>query len=620
MRTLLFLVVFSILLSLLSRNSAEARWATEEDATAVVNLVKWDYLVRKDGSFQITVEREVEILKEAARTERGLTRLDYDAALATIEILKAETVNGDKHIPVEAGDIEIKPLASSGPGFNVTNQVTIAYPDVNIGSKLYLKYIKNFKSSMVPGMFWEHMILSEEWIKKLEATVESELPLFTEFHDPDHYLATTVKPKKVTFKLRKPYYRRILQEDYPLFEPKSYIWIALTTVKSWKEIPAPTVNAYEAELARALPPKFNEILTQARKEKSDIDRMNRVTSLLADRVRYVGDWRAVDSGFHPRNLELIAKSGYGDCKDFSVTTGAILRQLGFETHAAWIWRGRHATFSPLKAAAFDVNHAIVWAKKDGKEYWIDPTNLTSYAQGIYADIAERPAIVLDPTGPYEKDTPARSAEEGRVRIIGDLDVSKNDAIKAKGTLALLGSAAVAWAGSGLSATKQSLDHSLIRWVANGDNLVSWDVGRYDLTARTVRDFTVDYKTEEVWRPVRTTAGIGYLVPAPFYTGYFRFRREQRVSGARFDDPLAIQRTLRLRGRAARLDKDIRCEGNSEYAAFARQVHREDDAIVIEDEIVLKKPGISNDVIRSKAFGDFQNQILSCLQESVIIFE
>ena len=64
-------------------------------------------------------------------------------------------------------------------------------------------------------------------------------------------------------------------------------------------------------------------MRRAREKKTDVEQLNAVTSGVAESIRYVGDWRLVKGAFNPRPLATIARSGYGDCKDFTVTAGAI---------------------------------------------------------------------------------------------------------------------------------------------------------------------------------------------------------------------------------------------------------------------------------------------------------
>ena len=42
------------------------------------------------------------------------------------------------------------------------------------------------------------------------------------------------------------------------------------------------------------------------------------------------DRRSISGNVFPRDLNEVAKTQYGDCKDFSFVTGAILKKLGYK--------------------------------------------------------------------------------------------------------------------------------------------------------------------------------------------------------------------------------------------------------------------------------------------------
>ena len=130
-----------------------------------------------------------------------------------------------------------------------------------------------------------------------------------------------------------------------------------------------------------------------------IEKLNTVTSLLAENINYLGDWRPISGLYVPRDLEAIANTKLADCKDFSAATAAILRKLGMEAHISWVKRGLGAFESPTPLPTMtEFNHAIVRAVTSGRTYWVDPTNFSSFAQGIFPDIADKRTLTLDPAG------------------------------------------------------------------------------------------------------------------------------------------------------------------------------------------------------------------------------
>jgi transglutaminase-like putative cysteine protease len=614
---------FLFALLFLTSLSVSGRWADPSEAASAVNFERNDYQVRKNGSYKVLVERQIEILKDKARVDLGLMRLNYDAHNSSLKVLEAKTINGERSVPVLKKHIETKPLASSGPGFDVTNQVTIAFPDVSVGSKLYVKYEREVKSPFVPNTFWVHETYGwKEWIQDLRVTLQSEVPLFAQSHDPEKILTIekSVDGKRIAMRMKKPIFKMVVEEDNVSPDPNVLPWFAVSTMKDWTQVPPSTVQAYEQAIHSALPARFLPILERARTVANETDQINTVTSMLADQVRYVGDWVPTKGAFHPRKLETIAQTGFGDCKDFSVSTAAILEKLGYEVHGAWISRGRELVFSPLELPTLDFNHAIVYAKKGDREFWIDPTNFTSFAQGIFPDIADRRVLVLDPKKPELKRTPPLQATQSGLEVSTALKFRPDSLIDGSGEVKLQGTAMLSVTGWQMTYSKQQMDYMLISWLTNVGKILSWKFDDYSLNSRVVSDFKTPYSYQEQWRPIQTSAGTGYLIPAPPDSNYFQFKRDQRVSGIQLPDPIRWRRSFTFSGKSSLLKSPIECSDKSEWIDFSRRIQKTAAGVEFSEEIVLKKSVIPASAIQTKEFGRLHDSLTSCLQQAVIVFE
>ncbi|MGZ3797301.1 MAG: DUF3857 domain-containing protein [Pseudobdellovibrionaceae bacterium] len=597
------------------------RWADINEAPYAYNFIKCHVEVKKDGTRVTTVESQIEILKDSARVEKGLARLNYNESSGSFKILVAKTINPEKTLIVSKKNIELKPLASAGQGFDTKSQATIAFPDVKVGSKLYLKYEERVQHPWVPGFFdFIDRIGWHEYVQSFEYSFNSEVPLYYEIHDPEKSIETLAKGNSVVFKSKAPIYRELKEEENALISGDSLTWIGVTKAKSWKDFPKNTIQKYETEINSYLPAKFENILKEAQTKNNNIDQINAVTSALVEKIRYVGDWRLIKGAFHPRSLSSISESGYGDCKDFTVSTGAILKKMGYEVHAAWVSRGENIFFAPLHLAVLSINHAIVYARKDGHEYWIDPTNINSFAQGVRKDIENRSAIVLFPEGAQELHTPALNLSQSEVHVSLQLDFSSKDSIKGQGEFNLKGRAAEPMAGAELSSDKKNLDYILIKWATNDPNLLSWKAGDYELKSRAVKDFGTSFEFKKAWNPILTSAGQGYSIPTPSYIHEFQNRRDQRVSSLNITSPFQAHHEYHIKGRKVRLVKDIECQGSSEWADYHRRLYKESNEAVLKDDFALKVKTISAAAMATKEYGDFQEKLLSCMQEAVMIFE
>lgn len=604
-------------------NSALARWAAPEEATYAVNFDRSRYEINADGSYSLTSERQIEILKDKARTDLGLLRLTFDAHSSTLDLEEAKTINPKKTTQVRKEHIEIKPLASSGPGFDEKRQVTIAFPDVAVGSKLYYRYRRKIRKPSIPDFFSKNFALGwNELVQNFELTYASERPLYVQVNDPDESLEVIREQdgKLVKLRLKKPIFRRVMEEDDISIEPKSLLWIAVSTIGSWDEFPLKIPEIYETYIKSELPPKLEKIRQKAALHSDPVKQINTVTSQLAGLIHYVGDWVPVEGLFQPRPLPLVLETAFGDCKDFTSLTAIILDKLGFETHAAWILRGTNWLASPITIPALHLNHAIVWARKKGRTFWVDPTNTTSFAQGIYEDISARQALVLKPGDIRRERTPALDPSQSAIKLSFQHRFRKSSHIKTEGKFSLLGRAAQGMTAKGLSYEKSQLDFSLLRWLSNPNKLSDWKFSEYDLRSRVVSDLDASFSYRERWNPVTTSAGKGYLVGRIPYMDDFQFEREKRVSGIYFRDPKSWKRETSFLGKSVLLRTKGNCKIRSRWLDFQRSFRKRKGRVTLVEELKVKQARVPLTDIQSPAFAHLQEEVANCAQTAVVVFQ
>ena len=278
------------------------------------------------------------------------------------ELVKAETINGQLATPVPNDMIEDQPSAGDTTAFDRQNQVKVAFPRVGIGSKVHLAYaMKNFKVAF-PGTFAERLSFGAEGYERGSvSTFDSELPLYYAVTDPTKSLEVTSSERNghyfVEIKLTKPIYTAVLDEpqsyhgDLPLTE------VVVSTAKTYAPFAMAVMKDYEAVLGAPLPPPYERILTKAKAAKTLEGKINVVVSGLQEELRYMGDWRTVAGEMVPRPLTQASESRFGDCKDFSAATVALLRRLGVVAHVAWVERQDVAMPLPKLPLLFS-NHAI----------------------------------------------------------------------------------------------------------------------------------------------------------------------------------------------------------------------------------------------------------------------
>ncbi|PWU13430.1 MAG: hypothetical protein C5B49_14770 [Bdellovibrio sp.] len=608
----------ALLLGLLSGfSNTWARWQRPDEAEYAVDFENVKVTVHKDATFNLETEVSLEILKDVARAKFGLTRLSYNSRSSSFKVLEAKTINGDRVLPVRSEHIENKPLASSGPGFDEIRQVTIAFPEVNVGSKLYMRFTREVTKTSIPGFFsWSSSFGLNEYVKNSTLQVDSDMPLNWEVFDPEKYLQVEAQGKGVKARLLRPIYRQVTEEENVKTDTRAMPWLGITSLAKWSEFPKQTLDVYEQRLSSPLPEKYQQIVQQAKSKNRDVDVINEVISRLEEAIRYVGDWVPVEGAIHPRPLATVAETGFGDCKDFATGAAAMLRKLGFDAHAAFVRRDRNDTTVPLRVPFFNFNHTIVYAEKGGKTYWLDPTNTTSFAQGLYEDIANREALVLLDS-PVLKMIPPITDAMGSVKINAQVDIHSPRSVELHGSISLLGHAMVPFTGLALSYSKASIDYDLLYFVSVPGRVDAFHFDDFDLSSRIVRDLTTSFTVTEKWLPVPTSAGTGYLVSPPRPIETFVFRREDRQSSLYLGPPRTVERELVFR-KVGRLDHKVQCEGHSEWIDFRREFRKRGSDIVLTEKITLKKDRVDIDEIRKEAFQKLQDSLNLCQQPAILV--
>src|SRR3954463_13221970 len=84
---------------------AHARWATPDDAEWATESLVHDVEVETDGTYKMTTESTVRILRDGARAMSNY-RLSYNSQAAKLKVLDAETINPDGRYKVDREFIE----------------------------------------------------------------------------------------------------------------------------------------------------------------------------------------------------------------------------------------------------------------------------------------------------------------------------------------------------------------------------------------------------------------------------------------------------------------------------------------------------------------------------------
>lgn len=513
--------------------SAQAKWATYEDAVIKASFTQ-ETNVNKDGTERDATTIQFEILKEPGRNIAANYTLQYNGTSAKIKILEAKTIYKGKEYKLNKDLIEDKPLASTPGGFDQKRQILLAFPKAEIGAKIVLKYIKTTAEVPLDKFYASVYSFGDQMLmEKAQVKVHSQIPLHLRVNDPEKVLRITKDADdnfhNIEITLTKPLYKEAINEPSANVVNNKYLtWVSVSSLTKWEDLALRLAPHYAKIFTQTLPPDFIKIADIAAQKKNEVDQINTVTSLLNDKIQYMGDWRTIKGHFIPRDLDKTSKTQLGDCKDFAASTAAILTRLGFKAQIAIVRRGVREFYldSLPDGAAF--NHAFVKVtNKLGKIYWIDPTNFQSMADGIFPDVANKMALIIDPKQPGYERVASINPEHAQIIFARQIEIVNDGKIIVNGNFTLKNESAYSITGAALQISEANIKDILFNQLSSAtlEEKNKKNLQLPDLKSRIVKDVSFNYTFEQENAILKTNLGLAMNLTYDSLASFFNVAQD-----------------------------------------------------------------------------------------------
>lgn len=618
------LSLISLLIGLIP--SAEARWATPEDSDIMTESYNRSLQINQDGTYVETTDLTLVATKESGKDRLVSFPLVYNANSSKLVVLEAKTIYNGVEYPVDLKHIEDKPLASSPQGFDQNRQLLVAFPEVVLNAKIFLKYQTTVKEVPVPGFFSTQFVFgADSYWQKSKIHVSSALPFFVDVNDPEKVLKITEKQGKKQYEmdidLIKPIIKIAIDEQHIYFSGKPLPWVTISTLKEWPRLGSMLVKQYEDVIHQKLPPLFETIAIEAEKKPTLVEKINTITSRLAESITYMGDWRTIKGAYVPRPLEEIVKTKIGDCKDFSAATVAILRRIGIKSNAALVHRGEPNASPNHLPDLQRFNHAFVYIEDNNKVLWVDPTNFSSYAGGMYPDVADREALVLNAEASKLLHTQALDPKNSVMTISEKISMPKEepDIAKIDGDLSVSGIFALGITGADLKTSKEVINQAIISTIANPSRVIDWHVSDYNLSSRIVSDVNIKFDLAEKHTRLKTTAGNAFLLPASNIATILLTKTKDRVSDLAFNEPATYHNNVLL-PQTSLVGSGASCRVDSPWIQGTRKISNTPEGIQVTEDLVIKKNRILNSELKSDEYTKLQGEVFSCFGDTALVYK
>lgn len=360
--------------------------------------------VLQDGTTETVMESRLTCLKTTGESLKEQI-IFFNPETQKCDIVEAFTIfKGKKY----KADVEKKPVASSGQGFDQLYQIRIIFAHFEVGATRHLKIKKHIHKPLLKNHYYDDFFPSSDRIlwKNYQINLNSRIKLHVIIKDHHGYFNIEKDHYHLSITLKKKFYPKLLAAHACHYvDPKRVPLVCVSTLSSFDELAnffAPTYNdALNQDLKKL--PLLSDIYNKAKDMIKPVDQLNFITSTIFKHIHYFGDWRSQKGQFFPRPFEVINDKMLADYKEFAVMAGAILKKLGYIVHVTLVnctdcfYENKNVLPSP---ALF--NHAILKVQdKFGKIYWIDPTNQVSMSDITFPDISGRHGLVLGAKSPYQ---------------------------------------------------------------------------------------------------------------------------------------------------------------------------------------------------------------------------
>ena len=620
-------LIWCMLVLIIISASVQAKWAGIENAIIKTSFDQ-NINVNKDGTIKETVTEQSEILKEPGRDFAANYTLQYNGSSEKIKILEAKTIYKGKEYKLDKNLIEDKPLASSPGGFDQKRQILLAFPKAEIGAKIFLKYDKIITEVPLDKFYANTLIFGDRWFMyKAHIKLHSQIPLHILVNDPEKVLSIA-KDKDDNFHnmeitLTKPLYKKAINEpEFNIVNNKYLTWVSVSSLTKWEDLATRFGQLYTKVFTQTLPQDFIKIADLAAQRKDEVEQINTVTSLLNDKVQYMGDWRTIRGGIIPRDLDKISKTQLGDCKDFAASTAAILTKLGYKAQVALVRRGIRSFYPDSLPDGAAFNHAFVKVtNKQGKVLWIDPTNFQSMADGIFPDIAGKMALVLDTKQPsYEKvaNIDPQHAQNISTRQI---DIINDSKIIESGSVTLKNEKAYSLAGATLQTSEATIKDFIYNFLSHSrlEEKNKKNLQLPDLKSRIVKDISFNYTFEQENRVLKTNLGQALKLIYDSLEIFFDISQDS-VTDIVVDAPYTATKQTIIKNINVQNIESLNKEIKTPWLYVSRKCSLNSNRdLQIDDTIVVYKNLIANTELKTPEFIQLKDDLEKNFKDVAVVF-
>jgi tetratricopeptide (TPR) repeat protein len=365
-------------------------------------------VVDKQKNKTVTVYVAIRINSKEAIDDYSQINAHYNDYFEVLDLDFANVLTEDGQlIGVKKDAIQTK--SSSSENFYVDSKsLAFSLPLTYVGAAIEFQYTIKQKKQLIENEFfdsysfnhWERSSSSQayrsDFVHLSENIIQTPVGLNLYFDTPKKFTINYQKENLSNYTNHIWSAKKIPSVTMENYLPKGLVlapYLDISTVSSWEDI-----SLWGSRLTEPSIKINNEIKAIARSIKNENkkknDQLKAVFNYMQSNIRYVFA-HVGRGGYRPHNTDEIISNGYGDCKDQTVLTIALLRALNIQAYPALIATNNIAE-PDEKIPQVKFDHMITYVpKQDGLDSaWIDTVGGDFLFPGISNEANNQKALIL----------------------------------------------------------------------------------------------------------------------------------------------------------------------------------------------------------------------------------
>lgn len=251
--------------------------------------------------------------------------------------------------------------------------------DIRVGDTLHLQYSIEganpiFGGRYAQGVPWQRTMP----VQLRRVTLNTPEVRQVQWQWNSDLAAPTIKPEaSVRNGMRR---LRFEERDVPAVElepmlPRSAIplrWLQFSEFADWAAVARWAEPLFPSD--EPLPPELVPLVQRWLRLPSRADQASQALQWVQSEIRYYSVSLG-ESSHRPHSPAEVLRNRYGDCKDKSFLLMRLLQSLGIPAHAVLASLSSPQGPGKVLASPLAFDHAVVLAKIDGRDFYLDPTRL-----------------------------------------------------------------------------------------------------------------------------------------------------------------------------------------------------------------------------------------------------